>query len=85
MSHYIYEKASWVPVQAAGHANFKKIYWLQQKQQEKELSTKSISESEKQELKVIKAIQEYENNFVFSLKRKSLLLHCFWMWRVHRV
>ena len=49
----------------------KKIYWLQQKQQEKELSTKSVSESEKQVLKVIKAIQEYENNFVFSLKRKS--------------
>ena len=79
MSHYIYEKASWGPVQAADHANFKKIYRLQQKQQEKELSTKSISESEKQVLKVIKAIQKYENNFVFSLKRTSLLLNCFWM------
>ena len=60
-------------LRVAGHANFKEICRVQQQQQEKELSMRSIFESEEQVLKVIKAFQEHENPFVFSLTRKSTL------------
>ena len=60
-------------LRVAIHANFKDICRKQEKKKEKELSRKSIIDSEERELKIIAAIKQYENPFAISSTRKSKL------------
>ena len=53
-------------LRAAVHINFKDICRKHETRKEKELSRKSIIDSEERVLKIIAAIKEFENPFAFS-------------------
>ena len=58
---------------AAVHANLKDAYRKKETRQEKELSMRSMINSEERVLRIIAAVKEYENPFAFSSTRKSKL------------
>ena len=60
-------------LRVALHATFKHICRKQETKKKKELSRKSIIDSEERVLKIIAAIKQYENPFAFSSTRKSKL------------
>ena len=56
-------------LRVAVHANFKDICIKQETRKEKELSRKSVIDSEDRVLKIIAAIRQYKNPFGFSSAR----------------
>ena len=58
-------------LRTAVQANFKNICGKQETRKEKELSRKSIIDSEERVLKTIAATKEHENPFAFSSTQKS--------------